>query len=96
MCDLLPLQADFPKRRLPCGALVRTHEDLVAWLLAKDPRLREATLPFEGCRVESNYPARSYEEKVLVSVFVVRRISSLPHALESYYALRGLCQTPKP
>lgn len=41
-------QAEFPERRLPSGAHVRTPDDLVSWLLAKDPRLREAVLPFEG------------------------------------------------
>jgi len=50
-CAVVPCcvyASEFPGRRLPSGAPVRSHEDLVAWLLAKDPRLREATLPFEG------------------------------------------------
>eukprot|EP00928_Gymnodinium_smaydae_P064364 TRINITY_DN4770_c1_g1_i1.p1 TRINITY_DN4770_c1_g1~~TRINITY_DN4770_c1_g1_i1.p1 ORF type:complete len:411 (+),score=100.05 TRINITY_DN4770_c1_g1_i1:66-1235(+) len=41
-------QVEFPKRRLPNGAPVRSPDDLVEWLLAKDPRLRESRLPFEG------------------------------------------------
>lgn len=41
--------AEFPRRRLPGGAPVRTHDDLIAYIIAKDPaavRVRE--LPFEG------------------------------------------------
>lgn len=39
---------EFPSRRLADGRPVRSHEELREWLLAKDPRLREAQLPFEG------------------------------------------------
>jgi len=41
-------RVDFPDRTLPCGKAVQSPDDLVEWLLAKDPRLQEATLPFEG------------------------------------------------
>ncbi|BDA45808.1 hypothetical protein COCOBI_07-5950 [Coccomyxa sp. Obi] len=41
--------AEFPRRRLPDGAPVRTNEDLIAYIISKDPaaiKMRE--LPFEG------------------------------------------------
>lgn len=40
---------DFPQRRLPCGGPVRSHDDLVAYIVSKDPLAIEvAELPFEG------------------------------------------------
>ena len=40
---------EFPQRRTPGGGLVRTYEELIQWLVAKDPaRISVAALPFEG------------------------------------------------
>ena len=40
---------DFPQRRLPGGGDVRTHEDLVAYIVSKDPQaIQVADLSFEG------------------------------------------------
>ena len=38
----------FPRRRLPDGRLVRSYEDLVQYVLAKDPGVQVKELPFEG------------------------------------------------
>eukprot|EP00884_Botryococcus_braunii_P009330 jgi/Botrbrau1/18399/Bobra.0469s0001.1 len=38
----------FPDRRLPDGRLVNTYEDYLAFLIAKDPNICAAELPFEG------------------------------------------------
>lgn len=38
----------FPDRRLPCGTEVRTYEQFLDWIRAKDPLIRTATLPFGG------------------------------------------------
>ena len=38
----------FPLRKLPCGTPVRTYEQFLQYLLAKDSRLQIACLPFEG------------------------------------------------
>lgn len=38
----------FPLRTLPNGKLVRTYEEFLEYLLAKDDRLRKHNLPFEG------------------------------------------------
>ena len=38
----------FPLRTLPCGKAVRTYEDFLNYLLAKDPRLQLESLSFEG------------------------------------------------
>jgi hypothetical protein len=38
----------FPNRRLPCGTEVRTYEQFLDWIRAKDPLIRTATLPFGG------------------------------------------------
>ena len=41
--------AEFPQRQLLGGTPVRTHDDLIAYIIARDPaavRVRE--LPFEG------------------------------------------------
>jgi hypothetical protein len=38
----------FPLRTLPCGTAVRTYEQFLDYLLAKDDRLKLETLPFEG------------------------------------------------
>jgi hypothetical protein len=38
----------FPLRSLPCGKPVRTYEDFLKYLLAKDERLKIEQLPFEG------------------------------------------------
>ena len=37
----------FPHRRMN-GAPVKSYDDLVSYLLAKDPRIRKARLDFEG------------------------------------------------
>ena len=40
---------DFPHRRLPGGGLVRSHADLVAYIVSRDPEaIQTAELPFEG------------------------------------------------
>ena len=44
-------QHEFPDRRRPDGAPVETYADLVAYLLAKDPAVRTATLDFFGRNV---------------------------------------------
>eukprot|EP00980_Cylindrotheca_fusiformis_P004029 scaffold880_cov132-Cylindrotheca_fusiformis.AAC.25 len=38
----------FPMRVLPCGTAVRTYDQFLNYLLAKDDRLKLETLPFEG------------------------------------------------
>ena len=41
--------AEFPWRVLPGGGAVRTHEDLIAYIVSKDPEAIKVTqLPFEG------------------------------------------------
>ncbi|CAL8470609.1 g10151 [Coccomyxa elongata] len=41
--------AEFPRRRLPDGAPVRTNEDLIAYIVSKDPAaIKVRELPFEG------------------------------------------------
>ena len=41
--------SEFPTRRLPCGELVRTYEQLLDYLVAKDAiHIKVATLAFEG------------------------------------------------
>jgi hypothetical protein len=40
----------FPHRRMN-GAPVKSYEDLVSYLLAKDPRIKKARLDFEGRNV---------------------------------------------
>ena len=37
-----------PERRLRDGGAVRTYEEFIQYLMEKDPRMRRATLPFEG------------------------------------------------
>ena len=40
---------EFPRRRLPDGRPVRTYEELIEYLVAKDPSAVQVTeLPFEG------------------------------------------------
>ncbi len=40
---------DFPQRRLPNRGPVRSHEDLIAYIVSKDPlSIEVAQLPFEG------------------------------------------------
>lgn len=39
---------DFPNRRLPDGGKVVSYEDLVAYLMAKDPSIQKTFLPFHG------------------------------------------------
>lgn len=38
----------FPRRRLPCGAPVRTYEELLRYLQGLSPRVRREELDFEG------------------------------------------------
>ncbi len=41
--------AEFPRRRLPSGDPVKTYDDLIAYIVAKDPAaVRVQELPFEG------------------------------------------------
>ena len=40
----------FNHRRLPSGRPVKSYQDLVEWLLAKDPRIKTDTLPSVGGR----------------------------------------------
>lgn len=41
--------SEFKHRRLPDGGAVRTHEDLIAYIISKDPlAIKVAQLPFEG------------------------------------------------
>eukprot|EP00397_Hematodinium_sp_SG-2012_P048958 GEMP01056288.1.p1 GENE.GEMP01056288.1~~GEMP01056288.1.p1 ORF type:complete len:407 (+),score=97.25 GEMP01056288.1:204-1424(+) len=42
---------DFPDRSLPDGKRVRTHEDLIAWIRAKDPHTEVEYLNFTGKNV---------------------------------------------
>merc|ERR1712107_615364 len=42
--------AEFPKRRLPNGAHVRTYEDLLSYLQGLSPYIRRQDLDFEGKR----------------------------------------------
>lgn len=42
--------AEFPRRRLDSGALVRSYEDLLQYLQALDPRIQREELDFEGKR----------------------------------------------
>mmetsp|Transcript_30837 Transcript_30837/g.99147 ORF Transcript_30837/g.99147 Transcript_30837/m.99147 type:complete len:85 (-) Transcript_30837:72-326(-) len=39
---------EFPRRKRGDGKMVRTYEDLVEWLKAKDPNIQEDVLDFEG------------------------------------------------
>jgi hypothetical protein len=42
-------RADFPRRRLPGGGPVKTYDDLIAYIVARDPAaVRVQELPFEG------------------------------------------------
>lgn len=44
--------SQFPRRRLADGRPVRSYEELVRWLVEKDPAtIRVAQLPFEGRNV---------------------------------------------
>ena len=38
----------FPRRRLPDGRLVRSYDDLLRYILSKDPAVQMRELPFEG------------------------------------------------
>lgn len=41
--------AEFPRRRLPSGEPVKAYDDLIAYIVAKDPAaVRVQELPFEG------------------------------------------------
>lgn len=41
--------AEFPRRRLPGGGWVRTYEELIAYIVSKDPAaVKVCELPFEG------------------------------------------------
>jgi hypothetical protein len=45
-------------RLLPCGKAVKTYEDLVTWLLARDPRIKQDTLPTGGRNIGAVYAIR--------------------------------------
>lgn len=41
--------SEFPHRRLPDGGAVRTHGELIEYIVGKDPEaIKVAQLPFEG------------------------------------------------